>query len=127
MIDIYLACPYSDPDPAVRQQRFEQVNAFAAKLMAEGLTVFSPISHAHSIALAGDLPKGWDFWERYDREFLAVCETLVVLRLSGWAESKGIREEIQIAFGLRHHWRYAEPDVSARAVRNWFECVKRRG
>jgi hypothetical protein len=35
----YLACPYSDADPAVRHHRFEQVNAFAARLMQEGVFI----------------------------------------------------------------------------------------
>lgn len=93
----YLACPYSHPDPAVRQARYEAVNRVAAKLMAEGMVIYSPISHTHSIALAGDLPKDWAFWEKFDRAYLECSNKIIVLMLDGWQESKGVKAEIEIA------------------------------
>jgi len=94
---IYLACPYSHTDPNVRQKRFEQANMAAAKLMQEGHHVFSPISHTHPIALAGDLPKGWDYWQEYDRMFIEWCEVVYVLAIDGWDDSVGVQAEIAIA------------------------------
>ena len=94
---IYLASPYSHPDPEVRQQRFETVCFVAANLMREGKHIYSPIAHTHPIALKGDLPKGWDFWEQFDRKMLAACQELWVVMMDGWRESKGVAAEIQIA------------------------------
>jgi len=94
---IYLATPYSHSDPAIREQRFREVNAVAARLMREGLHVFSPISHTHPIAEAGDLPRGWEFWEAYDRVLLQACGKIIVLMLDGWRESTGVTAEIAIA------------------------------
>lgn len=98
----YLAGPYSHPDRAVRVSRFEALNAAAAKLMAAGEHVYSPISHTHPIAEAGDLPLGWDFWEQYDRIYLGIAKRVVVLMLDGWRESKGVTAELAIAaeYGL---------------------------
>lgn len=96
----YLACPYSHPDPAVRQWRFEQANRAAARLMAEGHLVFSPISHSHSIALAGGLPLDWKFWQEYDQAILAQCERMIVLRVPGWDGSIGVGEEVMLAQGM---------------------------
>jgi len=93
----YLACPYSHPDRAVRVARFEAANHTAAMLMVQGKYVFSPISHTHPIAEAGNLPLGWDFWEEYDRAILVACVEVVVLMLDGWKESKGVTAEIAIA------------------------------
>ena len=93
---IYLGSPYSHPEPRVRQRRFELVCAVAAAMMRVGHLVFSPIAHTHPIAEAGDLPKGWDFWKRYDEVMLAASARLVVLKLPGWEESKGIAGEIEI-------------------------------
>lgn len=98
---IYVACPYSHHDPAVRAERFGRANYYSARMMAAGLLVFSPISHTHPIALAGDLPKGWDFWERYDRAYLGICRALVVLCLPGWEQSKGVQAEIKIMDDLK--------------------------
>ena len=93
---VYLASPYNHFASHVRQARFEGVCKAAAKLMAHGTLVFSPIAHTHPIAQFG-LPKGWEFWERYDRAMLSACSTVVVLTLDGWQESKGVTAEIAIA------------------------------
>jgi hypothetical protein len=97
---VYLASPYSHPDPAVRQQRFETVCFVAANLMREGHHIYSPIAHTHPIALKGDLPLGFDYWEAYDRKMLASCTDLWVVMMDGWRESKGVKAEIAIAAEL---------------------------
>lgn len=96
----YLACPYSHVSRIIRVERFERANAAAAKLMAAGEHVYSPISHTHPIAEAGDLPLGWDFWEQYDRIYLSISKRVVVLTLNGWQESKGVTAELAIAAEL---------------------------
>lgn len=78
---VYLAVPYSDPDPSVRERRFQAANEAAGILMRAGLYVYSPISHSHPIAIAGGLPLDWDYWEGYDREILSHCGALVVLEI----------------------------------------------
>ena len=103
---IYLASPYSHPLAEMRQRRFEAVCKAAAKLMGMGLHVFSPIAHTHPIALAGDLPKDWDYWEQYDRAMLKACSKVIVLQLPGWQDSKGVTAEVSIALdmGLEVEW-----------------------
>ena len=91
----YLASPYSHEYPALRQWRFEQACRASAYLMRRGLMIFSPIAHTHPIALAGDLPKGWGFWQPYDHLMMDACRGIVVLMLDGWRESKGVRAEIE--------------------------------
>ncbi len=97
MKKIYLAVPYSDPAKSIRIARFETVNAVAARLMSEGFLVFSPISHTHPIAEAGDLPVDWEFWEQYDKIFLEWCDEVCVLKLPGWKKSAGVQAEIKLA------------------------------
>lgn len=94
---VYLACPYSHPDPEVREARFRAANQAAAVLAAAGVHVFSPITHTHPILLAGDLPCGWEYWEAYDRAVLDACRALVVLQAEGWDQSTGVRAEVTIA------------------------------
>ena len=90
---VYLACPYSHPDAAVRQARFEAVNRFAAELFRSGELVFSPISHTHPIGEHG-LPSDWDFWQWADRPLLELCDRMIVLCLDGWTESVGVTAEV---------------------------------
>ena len=99
---VYLATPYSHPDAEIRLQRFETVNREAAKLMRAGIHIYSPISHTHPIVMAGDLPRGWDYWKAYNREVMEACVKLLVLRQPGWGRSIGVFNEIRIAaeFGL---------------------------
>ena len=47
---VYLATPYSHPDSGVREFRFVESCATAAKLMNIGFPVVSPIAHSHPIA-----------------------------------------------------------------------------
>lgn len=98
---VYLGAPYSHESVEVRRERFERINTAASYLMRRGVHVFSPISHTHPIALAGGLPLGWEFWATYDEEILSICKAMLVLRLPGWRESKGLNAEIEIATRLR--------------------------
>jgi hypothetical protein len=106
---IYLASPYSHPDPAVREQRFRAACRAAAKLMRCGQPVFSPIAHSHCICTYG-LPTDWRFWEPLDRHLLARCDEVVVLMLDGWRESVGVQAEIRIAAECGKPVRYVGPD-----------------
>ena len=94
---IYLASPYSDPDPAVKQARYDAAVRAVGALMARGETVYSPIVSTHPVALACDLPGNWEYWERVDREFVRLCDRLVVLTLPGWRRSKGVAAEVAYA------------------------------
>ena len=104
---IYLATPYSGTlDQKV--SRFKAVNKVAARLMREGNLVFSPISHTHPIALAGELPGDWMFWKEYDRTFIEWCDEVHVLKQDGWEDSVGIRNEIMIAAAMEKPVRYID-------------------
>jgi hypothetical protein len=105
---IYLASPYSHTDPAVREHRFQKACQAAATLMSRGVLLFAPICHTHPIAMAGDLPKGWNFWQRYDRIMVERCEEVWVLMLVGWRESKGVMAEIALAEKLGKPVKYME-------------------
>lgn len=97
---IYLASPYSHPDPAVREGRFHEACKMAAVLMREGYLVFSPIAHSHPLAAGWGLPLVFDYWEAFDRRMIAACDELHVLQLPGWQESTGVQAEMEIAFEL---------------------------
>ena len=94
---IYLASPYTHEDPSVMEQRFDAACRAAGKLMAQGYVVFSPIAHTHPIAVRCELPRGWDYWERFDRQFIEACQKVLVLRIDGWHTSKGVAAEVKLA------------------------------
>lgn len=98
---IYLAIPYS----GIEEDSFKIANEVAAKLMNEGHVVYSPISHNHPIAVAHDLPRGWDYWKDNDTEFVKWADELHLVIITNYhldgeelcRRSKGVTAELEIA------------------------------
>ena len=106
---IYIASPYSDPDHAVMEQRFDAVCRYAGRLMNEGNVVYSPIAHCHPIAVRVGLPREWAFWKQFDTVMLTAATSMHVLRLPGWENSKGVRAEREIAERLGLYIKEVDP------------------
>lgn len=106
---VYLASPYSSPDPAVKEKRFKDVCRAAGWLMHDGIAIFCPIAHSHPIdaelAEFGD----HEFWLRQDFAVLRHCGAMFVLMLDGWKESHGVRKEIEFAQYIGLPVVYIEP------------------
>ena len=97
---IYLASPYSHPDPLARQARFDAACRAAAGMIRAGQPVFAPIIQGHPLVPYG-VPSDWSFWEPLAREYLKRCDAVFVLQLDGWRESEGVQAEIALALELR--------------------------
>jgi hypothetical protein len=80
-------------------------------MIRSGQHVFSPVAHSHPLAELG-LPSLWEDWESFDRAMIERCSELVVLRLHGWNDSKGVLAEIRIARDLGKPVRFVEPEDS---------------
>lgn len=96
---IYLASPYSHELAAIREHRFQAVSKVAALLMADNsnLIIFSPIAHSHTIAVVGGLDGSWEKWAEFDLRMINACDALLLLQISGWQSSKGMRAEVDYA------------------------------
>jgi hypothetical protein len=104
---VYLAVPYSHPSASIRQERFERVNEVAARMMQDGIAVFSPISHSHPIEMhMNGVKLCWEFWQNQDLPILKACDELWVLTIDGWLESVGVTGEIEHAEALGIPIRY---------------------
>ena len=92
---IYLATPYTHyPDGL--DAAFEDASAIAGALIKRGLTIFSPICHSHPIAKHGGIDAvDHELWMRIDREMWERCDELLVAKMSGWDQSRGIAAEIE--------------------------------
>ena len=93
---IYLASPFSHPDPQVRKARVAAIEKITASLIAEGHIVFSPVAACAEIQKHGDPPAGW---YHFTLRQLAACTHLRVVKLDGWEKSEGIKKEIAFAMG----------------------------
>lgn len=105
---VYLATPYSHPDLAVVEARVDAVNRAAAKLVAEGHVVFSPITMTHplGVLLGNHLSP---VWYEFDHPFMDASAECVVLTLDGWRESLGVAREIAYFAAQGKPVRYMEP------------------
>jgi hypothetical protein len=90
----YLATPYSKYQGGITKA-FEDAAALAARLMLAGLKVYSPIAHTHPLAIYGGInPLAHDVWLPFDEAMMDVAHVLIVARMEGWQESKGIAHEV---------------------------------
>ena len=103
---IYLGCPYTHDDLEVREKRFLHVSKFAAMLIAKGYLVFSPISHSHQICIEGDMPIEFSYWKELDTSFIEWSDFMIVLKLDGWEDSNGLKEEIALTQYLGKEVKY---------------------
>ena len=115
---IYLACPYTDPDPNVRLYRFQQATKAAAALIRQGHIVFSPITMTHPIdlELAGAKNTlGSEFWVGFDKTFMDRCDVFALLPLDGWQDSSGVRRELAYFRSMRKPLKILDQNYQLRA------------
>lgn len=94
---IYLATPYSDPDPKVQERRYDDAVNAAAILANHRIPCYCPIVSWHVVALRHNLPGDHEFWLAQDHHMIRKCNELWVLMMSGWSTSKGIKAELNMA------------------------------
>ena len=94
---IYLASPYSDPDPHTRVQRYYSVMECVKNLVKQNIIVFSPILHNHELASKCNLPKDAKYWQTHNENFMSIAEEIFVLASNGWKTSLGVQVEIKWA------------------------------
>lgn len=112
---VYLACPYTDPDPDVRRRRFEAATKAAAELIRRGEIVYSPITMTHPIdvVLAGEAGTlGSDYWVAFDEAFMEMSTEMVVLQIPGWDRSNGVAREIEYFRNAGKPIRYMTEGIS---------------
>ena len=109
---IYLASPYSHPDPLIEQARFEAVAHIAAHLLACDVTIYSPILHCHPIRTQVGTPGDFNFWAKYNREMVKHSTAMIVAMIDGWEVSKGVAGEIAFAKEFNKPVMFFDPKVN---------------
>ena len=69
----------------------------AARLMRQGYSVFSPISHGHAVCdadMTHEVGTDAASWAVLNDTVMIVCAALVVLDIPGVWESAGVRQEV---------------------------------
>lgn len=95
---IYLASPYSDPDPAVVEKRYNQTRDFVHTTTLQKLEfIFSPIVYFHPGAVVAGSATDAKTWENINERILLYASKVFILTLTEWERSKGVRKELQWA------------------------------
>jgi NTP pyrophosphatase (non-canonical NTP hydrolase) len=113
----YLATPYSHAQWEVKEQRFHLTTLTAYYLFNQGKLVYSPITHnvpIDNLGILGD----WKVWSDFDHSMLSRCDQLLILKLEGWKESKGIAAER--AYAQAHGIPIEEMDIP-QEVWQWYQ------
>lgn len=105
---IYIASPYSHTDVAVRIERYRRAAQYAANLMLQGVQCFSPIAYGHQFNMIYGLPPDFKYWQDFNDRILLACDEVLVLKLDGYLESRGVQHEIKLADDNGIPVRYAQ-------------------
>lgn len=104
---IYLASPYSHPEPEVRQRRFEEVLEQTALWLRRGHPIFSPIIYGHPLSEARPSHEFED-WQFLNERMIDAAAEVWVLKQEGWDRSRGVAAEIMYARKLGKNVRFLE-------------------
>ena len=88
--------------------RSETVEQAAALAIKRGIPAFSPIAYTVPMAQKYQMPHSFPFWRQFDLAMLAPARTLVVLKIPGWQDSIGVREELAMADNFNIPVRFEE-------------------
>ena len=91
---IYLASPYTHPDPAVMAQRYSLTLGLTTRLLIDGLPVFSPIVYGRQ--MERDLGHTFEAWQSINDAMIHAASDFAIFRLPGWEQSRGIAHEVDL-------------------------------
>lgn len=92
---IYLATPYSDSNPVIREERYFKACEIAHTLLQECVPAYVPIAMWHPLNERFGLTGSWECYQIQDRAFLDRALELWVIEMEGWNRSKGVGAEVE--------------------------------
>ena len=92
---VYLATPYTLYHAGI-DVAYEDACRLSARLLLDGVKIFSPIVHSHAIAEHGNLdPLDHSFWLPINESTMQASDALLVAKMVGWENSFGVSHEIE--------------------------------
>ncbi len=110
----YIISPFTargDDAERVENLRYLQQREFHHKLIMQGYTTIAPIEMCYHIHLVYGLTGEYEFWQKRDRALIKVSDGVIVFKMDGWKESKGVQDEIQYAESLGKEVHYLNPET----------------
>lgn len=98
---LYIACPYTHSEPAMREHRYRMSCIAAAKLFAAGIVAFNPLANSVPAVEFGGIDLSHREWMGIDLPILRRSDEVLILGLDGWTKSQGVKSEMFEAMMLR--------------------------
>jgi hypothetical protein len=93
---LYVGSPYTKY-PGGIEVAFTEICRITGWLVKNGVKAFSPIAHSHPLCQYGWLdPLDHSIWLPLDKPLMDAAVGLIVVQMSGWKESHGLTEEIEV-------------------------------
>lgn len=110
---VYLATPYTRYCKGLPGAYLDACKIAAAIHKEHKIIVFCPIAHCHGMTTFqnGLPPIAHEFWENFNRPFIAACGGLIVAKLEGWENSSGIAGEISGFRAAKKPILYCDPET----------------
>lgn len=96
---IYISVPYTGTTEQI-QERMNHTFAYFAYLAECGIHAISPVLVGHQLIDRGEVTSKHDFWLPYSQDLLERCDEVHVLAMPGYADSKGVQFEVNLAATL---------------------------
>lgn len=90
---IYLGSPYTSESEAKMNERYEAALHCTGWLLGKRTWAYSPIVHCHHLVKSRSLPPGFDFWADFDYSMISQSDSMYILTIKGWRESRGLKKE----------------------------------
>ena len=90
----YMASPYSHKEKVIQAYNGDKVSRFSAYLMSLGFNIFSPIAYGEKMLEYYNLPTDAEYWWTINKALLEIADILIVYKMDGWMESKGVEREL---------------------------------
>lgn len=105
---IFVSAPYSAPFKHVIETRMAIYARSMALFAQRGDNVVGVLWMHFALEYVPSLGNDYATWEAYTKALLGRCDRLRVLKVHGWEESPGVKDEIAYAFACGIPVEYVE-------------------
>jgi hypothetical protein len=90
----FMACPDSEADAAIMQERFEQCTYVAAHLAQNGFAAYCPMTMTYPMNQISAQVNKKITWPPIEMTFMEKCDELIVLTLEDWQEYPNVIDTV---------------------------------
>ena len=117
----YIGSPYWHDDPRIREERYREIRALTADVMRAHSPVVvphSPIAYTHPMEVEEGLKTDWI---KIDFVYLLKCDVAFFVKMPGWNQSKGMKQEMAFCVKWNIPFCVVDPDNLIDTITDYIE------